>query len=127
YSMYWSGFLRLLSQSEQIVRNITFENITVWVTKGHNGKPVHIEVRGSKNASYTENQGYKIENIKFKNISITESTDMILSSLIRCREAINEKDECCISDITFENFLIAGQKISDKQILLKGNVHNVKI
>lgn len=127
YSMYWSGFLRLLSQSEQIVRNITFENITVWVTKGHNGKPVHIEVRGSKNASYTENQGYKIENIKFKNISITESTDMILPSLIRCREAIDEKDECCISDITFENFLIAGQKISDKQILLKGNVHNVKI
>ena len=126
YSMYWSGFLRLLSQIEQIVRNIRFENITVDVTKGHNGKPVHIEVRGSKDASYTENQGYRIGNILFKDITITENSDKLLPALIQCRECLNKDDNCGISGIIFDNVTIGGKLINPKQVLLEGNVTDVE-
>ena len=127
YSMYWSGFLRLLSQSEQIVRNITFENIVVNVTKGHNGKPVHIEVRGSQNASYTENMGYKIENIKFKNIAVKNHTEKLLPSLIRCRNKISDTDDCSVSGIVFDNVTIDGKKLKREQIMMEGNCINIEV
>ena len=66
---FWSGMMRILSQSEQIVRNITFRNIDVEWTKGYNGQPIHIAVRDNSKTSYKESQGYRIENILFENIS----------------------------------------------------------
>lgn len=127
YSTYWSGFLRLLSQSEQIVRNIKFENIIIDVTEGHNGKPVHIEVRDSRNASYTENQGYRIEDISFKNITVRNHTDKLLPSLIKCRKPLDENDDCGISRISFENVTIGGDVITNEKIVCEGNVKSIKI
>lgn len=127
YSRYWSGFLRLLSQSEQIVRRIRFKNIVVEVTAGHNGKPVHIEVRGGKNASYTETQGYRIEDISFENITVRNHTENLLPSLIKCREPVDEKDDCVISGIRFTNVTIGGSALTAKNILCEGNVEDVEI
>ena len=127
YSMYWSGFLRLLSQSEQLVRNIRFENIKVDVTAGHNGKPVHIEVRDGKNASYTECRGYRIEGVSFKNISIRGCTDRLMPSLIKGRAPLDEEDDCGVFDVTFENVTIDGALVEEQQILCEGNVYYVKI
>ena len=65
---FWSGMMRILSQSEQIVRNITFRNIDVEWTKGYNGQPIHIAVRDNSKTSYKESQGYRIENISFRHV-----------------------------------------------------------
>ena len=126
YSMYWSGFLRLLSQSEQLVRNITFENVTVGVTKGHNGKPIHIEVRGGSNASYTENRGYRIEGITFKNIIIGGNTEQLLPTLISCRDLESDDDNCGISNVTFENVTIGRKHLREEGVLLKGKCENIE-
>lgn len=123
YALYWSGFLRILSQSEQMVRNITFEDITVDVTKGHNGKPVHIEVRGTKNASYTESKGYRIENISFKNINIRQNTEKLIKSYIKCAEEENTE----IDGVVFDNFNINGRKITGEEITVSGEVKNIEI
>ncbi len=125
YSLYWSGFLRLLSQSEQIVRNIRFEDIRIHVTKGHNGKPIHIEVRG-ENASYTECRGYRIENITFKNITIDGHTEQLLPALISCRDGESEEDNCGISDVTFENVMIGRRKLAKDDIMIKGKCDHIR-
>lgn len=117
----------MLSQSEQLVRNIKFENIVIDVTEGHNGKPVHIEVRDSRNASYTENQGYRIEDISFKNINVRNHTDKLLPSLIKCRKPLDENDDCGISGISFENVTIGGDVITNEMIVCEGNVKSIKI
>lgn len=125
YSMYWSGFLRLLSQSEQIVRNIRFEDIMIHVTKGHNGKPIHIEVRGD-NASYTECRGYRIENITFKNIRIGGHTEQLLPTLINCRDAESEEDDCGIADVKFENVTIGQKYLEEDDIVFRGRCDNIQ-
>lgn len=127
YSLYWSGFMRLLSQSEQLVRNICFENIIIEVTKGSNSKPVHIEVRGSQNASYTENKGYRIENISFRNIEIKGHTEKLVPSVIRCREKIDENDSCGISGVVFDGFIIGGRSITKDMIVTEGNCRDISI
>lgn len=68
FSYYWTAIMRILSQSESIVRNITFENIRVNLTSGYNGKLFHLHVRSTKEASYSEVRGYAIEDITFRNI-----------------------------------------------------------
>lgn len=126
YSMYWSGFMRILSQSEQIVRGICFENMVIEVTRGSNSKPVHIEVRGSQNASYTENSGYRIENIMFRNIQIKGSTERLIPSVIRCRAAVDENDNCGICGVTFDNLTTDGRKIGSEQIVIEGNCEDIR-
>ena len=124
YANYWSGLMRILSQSAQSVKNITFENMVFNVTKGHNGKAVHIEVRAKKSASYAESEGYKIENIKFKNIKIQGNTENMVASLIKC--GIENAKDCGVYGVVFENFTVAGLPITDKQISEIGNVSDIE-
>lgn len=130
YAMYWSGLMRILSQSEQLVSNITFENMVFDVTKGHNGKAVHIEVRNNSAASYTESNGFRIENIAFKNISVKGSTEDMIESLIKCSTE-NGKPEISkdygICGVEFENVIINNQKLNSGNIIMSGNVNEVKI
>lgn len=120
HAMYWSGLLRLLSQSGQLVKNFRFENINAYVTRGHNGKAIHIEVRAAKNASYTECEGYRIENMIFKNINVTGCTEDMVPSLVRSRKAVNPDDKCGISGIVLDNVTIGGKKIKYDEIIIEG-------
>lgn len=127
YSMYWSGILRILSQSEQIVRKLRFDNITVNVTSGHNGNPFHLEVRDSKNASYTENAGYRIEDVIFSNINFNGDTSKMLKSLLKCRPAKTGVDNPCIENIAFKNICIGGQKLKSDMLVSEGLVCGISI
>ncbi len=127
YSMYWSGILRILSQSEQIVRKLRFDNITVNVTFGHNGKPFHLEVRDSKNASYTENAGYRIEDVIFSNINFNGDTSKMLKSLLKCRATKADGDNPCIENIAFKNIRIGGQKLNSDMLVSEGPVYGISI
>ncbi len=124
-SKYWSGLMRILSQSEQLVKNITFENIVFNVTKGHKGKAVHIEVRENSNASYTEGQGYRIEDIRFKNIKIQGNTENMISSLIKGRST--NTDGSGVSNVLFDNVVIGDKKISSDDVICEGCVSDVKL
>lgn len=121
FSYYWTAVMRVLSQSEQIVRNITFENINVNVTKGYNGKLFHLHVRGGEEASYTESRGYAIEDITFKNIRFTGDTSTLYPSIIKCRESEGEGDEPHISCVRFENVTVGGAPINEARFRLEGN------
>ena len=116
--------MRILSQSEQLVQNITFENMVFNVTKGHNGKAVHIEVRDKSAASYTEIQGYRIENITFKNIVIKGSTGNMVDSLIKC--GVDGSADCGIENIKFENVRISDREMTCDDALKIGNVSKVE-
>ena len=93
---YWRGFMRLLSQSEQIVRNITFENIIFNVTKGYLGKLIHIDVRSEKEASYSESKGYRIENITVNNFDLN-------GKYLRC--SISNEGNDSIYKYTFNTYV----------------------
>lgn len=123
----WSGFLRILSQSEQIVRGLTFENVRVDVTRGHRGQPVHIEARAGTEASYTENRGYRIEDVTFRDIRVTGCTEELLPCYIHCRPSEGPDDGCGISNVTFERFTVGGKGITAGDIEVDGPVDGVVI
>lgn len=125
HNFYWSGILRILSQSEGLVRNITFQNIRVDWTKGYTGKPIHIEVRGGDQASYTESGGYQIQNVTMKNVSFENCPPRRMPSLIQSAES-GEKD-CRIDGVTLENVTFNGKLIAPEDVCLSGNIINFKI
>ena len=125
FSFYWTAVMRVLSQSEQIVRDIVFENINVNITKGYNGKLFHLHVRGGSEASYTESRGYAIEDITFKNISFTGDTSTLYPSVIMCRAAEGEGDDPHISGVTFENVTVSGNAIRQCDIRSEGRCENI--
>lgn len=125
---YWSGYFRILSQSEALVRDIVFENINAHLTDGYLNQPVHIEVRESKDASYSESGGYKIENVLFKNINFYNYSD---TNTIPCFfKATNLPDGYGIDGITFDNVTFNGQNLKDLEgtlIETEGSVKNIII
>ncbi len=125
--LYWSGHLRLLSQSEQLVRNICFSDIRMDITRGCISKPIHIEVRGNKNASYTESQGYRLENITFRNIAVAGHTEACLPIVIKCREAIDEKDGCGVFGVRFDNVTVNGKPVCTEEMILEGRVEDLSV
>lgn len=121
FSYYWSSVFRILSQSEQIVRNVTFENVTVDVSRGYNGKVFHLHVRNSREASYTESRGWRIENIRFKNIAIRGYTDELYPSIVKSR-AREEGEEGMpgISGVVFEGVTVDGKPITEEHFRIEG-------
>jgi len=126
FSFYWTAVMRVLSQSEQIVRNVTFENINVHVSKGYNGKLFHLHVRGNSEASYTESRGYLIENVMFRNIKIWGFTDNLYPSVIICRESESDDDTPRIDGVVFDNVTVHGEKfLSSGSMRIEGNCKNI--
>jgi hypothetical protein len=121
----WSGHMRILSQSEQIVRNVCFSDIDIDYTKGCISKPVHIEVRGSGDASYTESRGYRIENVTFRNVRIIGHTEERLPTVIKSRA--DDGDGCGIEGVTFDNFTINGIHIEPTEMMIEGPVNGLAI
>ncbi len=127
FAFYWTSVFRILSQSEQIVRNLTFENITVDVTSGYCGKIFHLHVRDGKEASYTESRGFAIERVTFRNIRIQGCTEELYPSVMICRET--DEDEQAeagphISDIVFQNVTIGNRAITKQDFQVGGNLQN---
>ena len=123
---YWSGVYRILSQSEQFIRNIYFENIRFDWTRGFEGKPIHIEVRDGKTVSYSETGGgYRIENVTFKDIQFINTPAERMPILIKSVEC--EDELYGVDHILFDNISFDGHKLSEKEILNIGNVFNTHI
>ena len=130
FAFYWTSVFRILSQSEQIVRGLTFENIRVDATDGYCGKIFHLHVRGGSEASYTECRGFAIEDVTFRNIEIRNCVDELYPSVIICRSA--EDDESGdtlphVSNITFDNVTVGGRPICSDDLRIEGNVQNLNI
>lgn len=124
HRLYWSGIFRVLSQTEGLIKNISFENINVNWTKGFNGKPFHIEVRGN-DASYTESNGYRIENILFKDIRFFDVPEEYIPTYIKSVEYDNK--DYCITDVTFENVTLDGEPLDKNTFIEKGTVKNINV
>ena len=125
FAFYWTSVFRILSQSEQIVRRLSFENITVDVTHGYCGKIFHLHVRDGKEASYTESRGFAIEDVTFRNIRILGSTDDLYPSVILCREAGEGESGDAIphvSGVRFENVSLGGEPIDQSHFRLGGRI-----
>lgn len=123
----WSGFLRILSQTEQLISNIKFKNVKCFKRTDYEGQPIHIEVRGAESASYSEGGGYRIENIIFENISFQEKTEIDLPSALYC--TANRTEEYAIDGIIFDNITFGNIKMkkSDAFLEIVGNVKNITV
>lgn len=129
FAFYWTSVFRILSQSEQLIRNLTFENIRVDVTNGYCGKIFHLQVRSESEASYTECRGFAIEDITFRNIEIRNGEEALFPSVVICRDT-EEKETAelpHISGITFENVTLGGRPISAADLRIEGDVQNLLI
>ena len=127
FSFYWTAIMRVLSQSEQVVRNITFENINVNISEGYNGKLFHLHVRDGKSASYTESRGYAIENITFKNISFKGDASNLYPSVIMCRESEGDGDDSHVSGVVFDNVTVNGTPFDAETMIIEGNVSEFEL
>ena len=117
---FWSGMMRILSQSEQIVRNITFRNIDVEWTKGYNGQPIHIAVRDNSKTSYKESQGYRIENILFENISFRHVDKSVMPIYMK---APSDLEGYGIYGVKFNNVTFDGKPYKAVGLTVIGNVN----
>ena len=100
-----------------------FENIKVDVTKGYHGKIFHLHVRGGNEASYTENCGYAIEDVTFRNVFVRYPTKDLYPSVMICRDkAADEADTPHIFGIRFENVFFGQEKIQKNDLRIIGNV-----
>lgn len=121
FAYFWSSVFRILSQSEQIVRDINFENITVDVTEGYGGKIFHLHVRSNEETSYTESRGFGIENITFKNIDVRGATDTLYPSIIKCRQKDEDESEApYIRGVRFENVTVGGKPLTKEFFRIEG-------
>lgn len=118
--IFWSGMMRILSQSEQVVRNITFRNIDVEWTKGYNGQPIHIAVRDNSKTSYRESQGYRIENIIFENITFRNLNDVVMPIYMK---APSDVEGYGIYNVKFKNVTFDGKPHTEVGMTLVGNVN----
>lgn len=124
HRLYWSGIFRVLSQSEGLVRNISFKNFTVNWTKGYTGKPFHIEVRG-KGASYAESGGYKVENISFKDIHFYDVPKEYVPTYIKSVDYADK--DYSVSNVKFENITFDGTTLDKDSFITLGNVENIEV
>ena len=125
-----ASVFRILSQSEQIVRGLVFENITVDVTDGYCGKIFHLHVRPNSEASYTESRGYAIEDVTFRNITVRGSVGELYPSVIICRDAeADEKDGELphIANVTFDGVTVGDRPIAERDLRVEGHVTNLHL
>ncbi len=128
HTYYWSGLFRVLSQTEQLIENIRFERFNINWTKGYPGKIIHLEIRDSKSASYTESAGYKIQNVLVKNINLTNCPDDIMPSVV-----LNKREDNLegyeISNVRIENVCYNGVNMKEREVPLeiKGNCKNIVV
>lgn len=127
---YWSAVFRILSQTQQLIRNVGFWNIRVNWTRGYGGKPFHVEVRGDHSASYTEKGGYRIEKIRFQNIQFYHCPDDMMESVIITDVKEGEKETGYgVEDVIFSGIVYDGMPMENKRehLVMEGEVMQVEI
>lgn len=124
YRKFWSGGFRILSQSNQTVRNVSFKDIVYKWTPGYNGQPIHICVRDSSKTSYTETGGWRIENVLFENISFVACNPQRLPVYVKAPE-VGDGSGREISGVTFKNVTFDGEILSDADISVEGAVNSI--
>lgn len=126
---YWSAAFRILSQSRQLVRNVSFSNIRVNRTKGYSGKPFHIEVRGDSSASYTEKGGYRIEKIRFENIQFYHCEDMPESVILSDRKTEEQGEDYGVDGVRFRNITYDGTLMEKKEehLFTEGRAKHIEV
>lgn len=109
---YWSGIFRILSQSDELVRNIRFHDIDVEWVPGYLGSAFHLAVRTKDQVSYSEKSGgWRIEDVSFRNIRFwnvpSGHTPSILSS------PANATNDCEICRLSFDGVTFDGKLIGE--------------
>lgn len=112
---FWSGIFRVLSQTQGHTRNISFKNITVNWTKDLVYQPIHIAIRDSKSASYTESGGYRIDDVYFKDIRFKNVGNGVMPS------KFDTYNTGTISGIRFDNVTVNGKKMTASDTEVKGD------
>ena len=82
-----AGVIRILNQSGVLGRNLRFEDLEVDWTKGFVSKLLHLEVRSRATASFGEGDGYRVEDVLFRNIRCLGVPDKVAKSVKAVRIA----------------------------------------
>ncbi len=128
----WSGALRILSQTEQDVSGIRFENISFTERPEYTGKLIHIEVRSTGNASYTERGGYRIRDVFFRNIVFShkmgEGISRAIPSVI-LSDADSDAPDYGVFNVTMENVTCGGIHMENTAefLTVAGHTENIVV
>lgn len=82
-----SGVIRILNQSGVYGRKMLFEDLEIDWTKGYVSKLFHLEVRSKATASFGEGDGYRVEDVLFRNIRCLGVPDKVARSIQEVRIA----------------------------------------
>ncbi len=128
HAAFWSGPLRILSQTEQYIRNIKLENITVRQHPVYCGKLIHLEVRSDADASYTETNGYRIENVEISNVDFIANSDIVLPCLVKSQSEVCEEGYC-VDGVRLKNIRIDGKPLvnTEEFLIVTGPVENLTV
>ena len=122
---YWSGMLRILSQSEELVRDLRFRDLDLEWGRNYVGQPVHLCVREAKNASYTERGGYAIRDILFDDIRFVDAPEPLpLPAYFAAPTAGDEGFG--IRNVVFRNVTVNGKDFAAFGRTEKGEVSGVR-
>lgn len=125
HQVYWSGMIRLLSQSEQLVHDLSFRDLDFEWDRNYVGQPFHLCVREAKNASYTERGGYAIRDILFDDIRITGAPDPLpLPPYFAAPE--KGPEGFGIGNVVFRNVTVNGKNIEYHPRSVKGEVKDIR-
>ncbi len=105
-----SGVFRILNQSEVLGRNLRFEDIEVDWTRGFIGRLIHMEVRSRATASYGEGDGYRVEDVLFRDIRCLGVPDHVAKSIRSVRIA-KPRDGVGIFNVRTENITYDGEAV----------------
>ena len=102
-----AGVVRILNQSGVLGRRLRFEDLEVDWTRGYVGKLLHLEVRSRETASFGEGDGYRIEDVLFRNVRCLGVPDRVAKSIREVRAA-RPRDGRGIFGVRVENVTYDG-------------------
>ena len=105
-----SGVIRILNQSGVYGRKMLFEDLEVDWTKGYVSKLLHLEVRSKATASFGEGDGYRVEDVLFRNIRCLGVPDKVAGSIQRVRIA-KPRPGTGFFNIRTENITFDGEEV----------------
>lgn len=125
HALYWSGMLRILSQSRQLVRDLRFRDLDLEWGLNYVGQPMSLCVREAKNASYGEGVGYAIRKILFDDIRIVDAPDPLpLPPYFAA--PFEGADGFGVHNVVFRNVTVNGKDIATFDRTVVGEVRDIR-
>lgn len=112
-----SGVIRVLNQSGVYGRRLRFEDLEIDWTKGFVSKLFHVEVRSRETASFGEGDGYRIEDVLFRNIRCLGMPDRVAKSVMDVRPVKNPRKGRGIFEVRAENVTYDGVPVDPFAVL----------